>query len=237
MAEKNLSDYTIKYLFNFNNQIEKSFEIMLDSDSFIIDDEIGDVPDWALLNNIDCSICPLNKNEHKFCPLAKHMAVVIDFFQHLPSYQEVKVTVESNDRTTTKDTTVQVGVGSLMGIIMSCSGCPIVGKLRSLVRFHLPFAALEETEYRVISMYVFAQYLKMRKGEEPDWKLKKLKSLYEQIQTVNKNLVNKLSVVEMNDTSRNAVVTLSNFAEYIIWNLESIENLHLEELIQSFSEI
>lgn len=237
MTNSDDSKFSLKYSFNFNNKIEKSFDVELDSDSFIIDDESTPPPDWALLKNISCSNCTLDNVEHLYCPLAKHLAVVIDFFQNLPSYQEVTVKVESNERTTIKDTTVQVGVGSLMGIIMSCSGCPVLSKLRSLVRFHVPFALLEETEYRVISMYVFAQYLKMRKGEEADWDLGKLKSLYEQIQIVNKNLVNKLSIIEMNDTSRNAVVTLSNFAEYIMWNLESVENMHLEEFIQSFNEI
>jgi hypothetical protein len=237
MTENNSSNLSLRYSFNFNNNIEKVFDITLDSNSYIVDSGDETPPEWALLKNVACPNCPLDSTEHTYCPLAKHLAVVINFFQVLPSYQEVLVKVESNERTTYKDTTVQVGVGSLMGVIMSCSGCPIIGKLRSLARFHVPFAQLEETEYRVISMYVFAQYLKQLKHEEPDWDLKKLKSVYEQIQIVNKNLVNKLSIIEMNDTSRNAVVTLSNFAEYIMWNLESIETLHLEEFIQSFNEI
>ena len=236
--ENSSSEFHLKYSFNFGGNIEKSFDVNLDSKTlFILDSGNSKTPDWALLKEFKCSNCPLESSSTLYCPLAKHLAVVIEFFQNLPSFQEVTVRVESNERTTYKNTTVQIGVGSLMGIIMSCSGCPIVGKLRSLVRFHVPFAMLEETEYRVISMYVFAQYLKLLKGEETDWDLKNLKSLYENIQVVNKNIVNQLSDIEMNDTSRNAVVTLSNFAEYIMWNLEGIEHLHLEEFINSFYEI
>lgn len=232
------SEFRLRYSFNFGGNIEKTFDVNLDAKSlFILDSGNSQTPDWALLKNFKCSNCPLNTSSTLYCPLAKHLALVIEFFQNLPSYQEVTVVVESHERTTYKNTTVQIGVGSLMGIIMSCSGCPIVGKLRSLVRFHVPFALLEETEYRVISMYVFAQYLKLRKNEETDWDLVKLRNMYEQIQVVNKNIVNQLSNIEMNDTSRNAVVTLSNFAEYIMWNLEAIENLHLEEFIHSFYEI
>ena len=123
-----------------------------------------------------------------------------------------------------------------MGVIMTSSGCPVVGVLRPLIRFHLPFASLEETEYRIFSTYVFAQYFKFITGDKPDWELAKLKSAYEQIQIVNKNIVSKLSNVELNDTSRNAVVTLSSFAEYIIFNLEDKEYIHLRTMLKSFGE-
>ena len=119
---------------------------------------------------------------------------------------------------------------------MASSGCPIIGVLRPLVRFHLPFASLDETEYRVFSTYIFAQYFKFLTGEEPDWEMQKLKAAYEQIQIVNTSIVTKLSEVELNDTSRNAVVTLSSFAEYIIFNLQDREYLHLKNIFNLFGE-
>ena len=91
-------------------------------------------------------------------------------------------------------------------------------------------------EHGRILTYIFAQYLKFFTGEEPDWEMKKLKEAYEQIQIVNTSIVNKLSEVELNDTSRNAVVTLSSFAEYIIFNLEDREYLHLKDIFNLFGE-
>lgn len=237
MEEQNPDHIKFLYKFSFQNQIDVSFEIRINYKTLLIENDVSHITkDWTKLENFECPNCPLDKSRNEYCPLARNLAGVLDFFNSLPSYEKAKVSVETNDRTTTKQTTVQIGVGSLIGIIMASSGCPIIGVLRPLVRFHLPFASLEETEYRVFSTYVFAQYFKFITGEEPDWELKKLKAAYKQIQIVNTSIVTKLSDVELNDTSRNAVVTLSSFAEYIIFNLEDKEYIHLKDVFNSFGE-
>lgn len=227
-----------KYKFEFDNNTKKEFKVEIDPETLLVktEEEITP-PDWALLEKFKCPNCPLDLKKHKYCPLAKHMSVVIDFFTELPSFKEAKVMVETNERITYKHTTVQIGVGSLMGIIMASSGCPVIGELKPLVRFHLPFASLEETEYRVLSMYILAQYFKLKRNEQPDWDLLDLKRTYEEIQTVNKNVVVQLSDVEMNDSSRNAVVTLSNFAEFIIFGLEEKEFKHLQDFLKEFGDM
>lgn len=237
MEEQRPSQIKFLYQFTFREQITVSFEVKINYKTLLIENDVSHIDkEWTKLKNFECPNCPLDKSKNEYCPLAKNLAGVLDFFNTLPSYKEAKVSVETNDRTTYKQTTVQIGVGSLIGIIMASSGCPIIGVLRPLVRFHLPFASLEETEYRVFSTYVFAQYFKFITGEKPDWDLTKLKAAYEQIQIVNKNIVTKLSDVELNDTSRNAVVTLSSFAEYIIFNLEDKEYIHLKDVFNSFGE-
>ena len=237
METKSKEQLKFLYKFNFQEQITVSFELKINYETLIIENDVSHITDdWTKLKNFACPNCPLDESKIEFCPLAKNLAGVLKFFNALPSYKEATVSVETNERITYKQTTVQVGVGSLIGIIMASSGCPIIGVLRPLVRFHLPFASLEETEYRVFSTYVFAQYFKLITGDKPDWDLSKLKQAYEQIQIVNKNIVNKLSDVELNDTSRNAVVTLSSFAEYIIFNLEDKEYIHLKDVFNSFGE-
>ncbi|MBU0475297.1 MAG: hypothetical protein KKF62_14185 [Bacteroidetes bacterium] len=225
------------YKFNFKEQITVSFEIKINYQTLLIENNITHSDkEWTKLKNFKCPNCPLDEKENEFCPLAINLEGVLHFFNELPSYKEATVSVETNERITYKETTVQIGVGSLLGIIMASSGCPVIGVLRPLVRFHLPFASLEETEYRVFSTYIFAQYFKFITGGDPDWDLSKLKASYEKIQVVNRNIVTKLSDVELNDTSRNAVVTLSSFAEYIIFNLEDKEYIHLKDVFNSFGE-
>ena len=237
MNEDKTEQMNIVYKFNFNEQIILSFEVKINSETLLCENDVSEVkPEWGRMSNFKCSNCPLDEKEHEFCPMTKQLVQVIEFFNTLPSYQEADVSVETNERITSKHTTVQIGVGSLLGIIMSTSGCPIIGVLRPLVRFHLPFASLEETEYRVLSTYIFAQYFKFMTGGEPDWKLEKLKKAYEEIQIVNKNIVEKLSYVELQDTSRNAVVTLSSFAEFIIFNIEEKDYVQLRDIFNSFGE-
>jgi hypothetical protein len=237
MEEQNPDQIKFLYKFTFNQQIDVSFEVRINEKTLLIENDVSHITkDWTKLENFECPNCPLDKSQNEYCPLARNLAGILDFFNSLPSYEEANVSVETNDRTTSKQTTVQIGVGSLIGIIMASSGCPIIGVLRPLVRFHLPFASLDETEYRVFSTYIFAQYFKFLTGEVPDWEMQKLKAAYEQIQIVNTSIVTKLSDVELNDTSRNAVVTLSSFAEYIIYNLEDREYLHLKEIFNLFGE-
>ncbi len=66
-----------------------------------------------------------------------------------------------------------------MGIYMVTSGCPVMGKLKPMVKFHLPFASGEETSYRMVTMYLLAQFFKYKNGKEPDWDLKNLVKIYD----------------------------------------------------------
>ena len=146
MEEQNPDHIKFLYKFSFQSQIEVSFEVRINYKTLLIENDVSHIKkDWTRLENFECPNCPLDKSRNEYCPLARNLAGVLDFFNTLPSYEKAKVSVETNDRTTTKQTTVQIGVGSLIGIIMASSGCPIIGVLRPLVRFHLPFASLEET--------------------------------------------------------------------------------------------
>ena len=62
-----------------------------------------------------------------------------------------------------------------------------------MVRFHLPFATREETMYRVVAMYLMAQYFRQRNGLEPDWEMADLVHMYEDVTVVNKSFVDRLN--------------------------------------------
>ncbi|MCF8262412.1 MAG: hypothetical protein K9J12_16675 [Melioribacteraceae bacterium] len=210
-----------KYKFVFNESIEKEFEIKIESDSLnIIKDENDNLPEWTLLENFKCSNCPLDSNEVKHCPVATNLVDIIEFFSDIPSYEEVRIYVESSDRNYFKDSSVQDGVSSFVGILMTTSGCPVLGKLKPLVRYHLPFASLEETEFRVFAMYSLAQIAKLKLGEKPDFDMVGLKHIYEEILKTNLNIASKIADVEMKDTSINALVGLNNFADSVSFSLD-----------------
>lgn len=226
------------YRFNFKDGRKKTFNIELDEKTLqIIKPPTDNPPDWAKMDYFQCPNCPLNKEEHQYCPLALYLSDVIEFFNDTPSFLKAMIIVENNERGTYKYTAVQAGVSSLMGIIMAVSGCPIVGKLKPMVRFHLPFASLDETEFRVLSMYILAQYFHFKDGKETDWALDNLRNLYSQIQKVNRNIVEKLAEIEMKDTNRNAVIALSNYADFISLKLTEEEIETLRDFLDVFLEI
>lgn len=225
---------SFKYKFVFEDGTEKIFKLNLDADKLeLIHNNELEKPDWALHDNFACPLeCHLKK-ESKYCPIAINIHNIIKQFGSMPSFQKVKVYVETENRTYFKETSLQAGIGSLFGIIMPTSGCPTLGKLKPLVKYHLPFASIDETEFRVFSMYMLAQFLAMKKNIKADWEMKKLKQLYEDIQSINRNIAQRIADLEKLDASINSVIVLNNFADSVSFSLE--ENLsNFEKLFESW---
>jgi len=119
-----------------------------------------------LLRYHQCANCPLDEGAHPHCPIAANISRIVEKFNDLISHDRVNVVVVTDERTYAKDTTVQMGLSPLLGIIMTTSGCPVMEQLKPMVRFHLPFASLEETIFRMVSMYLVAQYLRSRRARQ-----------------------------------------------------------------------
>ena len=115
---------------------------------------------------------------------------------------------------------VTLCTGSECSSSMATSACPHLRPLKPLARFHLPFANLEETTYRIISMYLTAQYLQMRRGLAPDWDLKGLVHIYEDVQQVNRHFSRRLEALNAEDASTNALAILDTFANYIAFTID-----------------
>ncbi len=229
MAEnKNL---IFNYSFRYSDGTIKKLTLELDNQTLSFINKDTNTPSWAKLDNNRCPNCKLDLKENEFCPIAKNLTGVVKMFQNSDSSEKVEVTLKSNDRIYIKQTTIQRGLSSLIGIIMTTSGCTILDKLRPLVRYHLPLASLDETRFRVISMYLIAQYYREENGLEPDWKLNDLSKIYAEIQIVNKFFCDRLISMKMEDASINALTILNCFANYIPFSLS--ENL-LSNMDSSF---
>jgi heterodisulfide reductase subunit C len=212
---------TYNYKFIFNNRVEKEFNIELDRVTFnLIQKEDKVCPEWTKLSCFKCPNCTLN-DQYELCPIAVNMVDVVDYFSNFVSHEPVEVIVTAQERKYIKRVNLQHGVSSLIGIYMVTSGCPILEKLKPMVRFHLPFATIEETKYRAISMYLLAQYFLYQRGIQPDWDLKKLAETYENIRVVNENFCKRLRTIEGKDANLNAVVVLDIFADSVNFSIDS----------------
>ena len=123
--------------------------------------------------------------------------------------------METQERKYLKKVPLQVGLSSLLGIYMVTTGCPILEKLKPMVRYHLPFASIEETTYRSVTMYLLAQFFLLRRKNKPDWNLDNLAAIYNDIQVVNKNVCDKLQEIISRDAAANALIKLDYSALYI----------------------
>lgn len=182
-----------------------------------------------MLKNFRCPNCTLPETEI-YCPLAIHLCGIIGLFGNFFSYDKVDLLISTEEREYNKITSMQSAISSFMGVIMVSSGCPIMGRLKPMVKFHLPFSTLEETQYRVLSIYLLAQYFKWENGQEADWEMKELTVIYEDNRTVNLNISKKIADQGMKDACVNSVVILNNFADYISLNLDDNTLQEIERL-------
>lgn len=215
-----IAELIFNYTFKFENGKEKFFNIKIDRQTLnFISPENVHIPEWTKLKYFKCSHCPLDETKHEYCPLAKNLSGVIMEFEGFASYDIAEITIETEIRQFKKITSLQVGLGSLLGVLMVASDCPVMGKLKPMMRFHLPFATIEETDYRVLSTYLLAQFVIWKNGGEPDWNMDKLVNLYDDIKTLNQNVCRKISETVSKDASVNAIVTLNSFAEHVTFIL------------------
>ncbi|MCK4532425.1 hypothetical protein KAU39_01455 [bacterium] len=226
------------YKFMFDSGIEKEFKIVLDKKNLnlIQKEESGEYSEWTKLNFFKCSNCPLDEKKHEFCPTALSLVDVFKSFSSFISYDKVTVIIETEARKYMKHTTVQNALSSLMGIYMVTTGCPIMEKLKPMICYHLPFATEEETKYRVLTMYLFAQYFLFKKGKKPDWELKKLVDIYNDIQIVNKNFCKRISAIQTEDASINALIVLDCFVSFVTFAINQKMPDQIENLFSAYLE-
>ncbi len=203
----------IIYSYRFKNGSITTFNLLLDDQTLgLILEKKQDPPVWTLLNHKRCENCPLDAQVRTYCPIALNFADIAEQFKDMLSYESVGVTVTTADRTYTKDTTIQQGLSPLIGIIMTTSGCPIMEHLKPMVRFHLPFASLDETIFRMVSMYLMVQYYRHHDGKPAEWGLDGLLKVYGEVSIVNRDFANRLRDAAKKDANINALVNLDCFA-------------------------
>lgn len=162
-------------------------------------------PDWTRLDFRRCPNCPLSPAEHRHCPAARDLAPTIGAFARIISYHEASVEVVTPERVVRRDGQVQDALGSLVGLIMASSACPILGRMRGLARTHLPFSSLEETLLRSVGAYLLRQLLVQKQGGVPDWDLSGLKAHYADLEILNRAFKKRVNAAAEQDSTLNAV--------------------------------
>ena len=183
---------------------------------------------WTSLEYHKCENCPLKPKDHPHCPVALDIEEVAKKFSSLLSWKKAEVWVHTEERSYSKTCDLQTGLRSMLGLMMALSMCPILSKLNPLAASHLPFATFQETVSRVVGNYLIRQFLKDQKGEEPDWSLTDLKSMYKELVTVNFSMLERIRAACEKDANMNAIS--------ILFSMSSIVNMALEEQLDEMVE-
>lgn len=233
MNKKNL---IYKYEFVFEDNSRELFNIQLNPETLdFIQSEESPLPAWTELDNFKCENCKLKSSVHTHCPIAKNLVDIFPPFKNKLSYENALVRVETKDRTYELKTSIQKGLSSMLGILMVTSGCPTMNILRPMVRFHLPFATIDETMFRSACSYLLGQFFRYKNGKSVDWYMNNLSTAYESIQIINVGMTQRLRSISDKDAGANAVIVLDIFAKELPYSI--LDGLtKLEHLYKDFIE-
>jgi hypothetical protein len=206
----------IDYSFRFSDNTLKAFNIRLEKNSLRFVPQRDTIPPaWAELGRNRCSNCTLEEQGNKYCPVALNISGTAEEFKDYFAYENVSVSVNTAERAYSKDTSIQEGLSALIGIIMVTSGCPVMEYLKPMVRFHLPFASLSETIFRMTSVYLMSQFFLKEEGRPSDWNLDRISDIYSEVSQVNRDFALRLAEAAKKDANANALVNLDCFAAMI----------------------
>lgn len=230
-----MENRTVKYIFKFDDDTQEVFNVDLgDNNSKLVSEIMTDPPQWINLDFHQCPNCTFDIKTHAQCPLAASLVNIVKSFEKIISYDEVDVTVVTEERSILKHTSAQQAISSLMGLVIANSGCPFTDFFKPMAYFHLPFASEEETICRATSMYLLSQFFVEQKNGKGDFKLDGLKQIYNNMQTVNMAITERLRFASKTDSSVNAIIILGLFAKgipYVIEDsLEEIQDLFTASL-------
>ncbi len=224
----------LKMTFGFKlaSTVEKKIDIYLNGETLALIREKSETPpEWARLEYKQCSNCPLNTTLTPYCPVAVNLSNIVQEFKDVTGADRAIVSVFVKERAYVKECSMQEGLSPLLGIVMTTSGCPVMEPLKPMVRYHLPFASLDETVFRMISMYLMAQFLRARAGKKPEWTLDGLTRIYGEVKKVNKDFGARMQSAAKNDANIHALVNLNVFAVMVPIEAEKT----LQEITASFA--
>lgn len=221
---------TYLYMFEFADRNPVEFQVSLDPQSNCSATCPVNPPEWTRLQYHQCSICSLDPHACPYCPVALNISELVITFNDVKSYQPCKVVCISSERVVSKQTTVQDGIASIVGLQMAISGCPVMDFFRPMARFHLPFATVDESIFRVVACYLLTQLYKSGQTQQFTSDLADIKDLYARVKNVNKGMLERIKNVSVSDADRNAIVTLNSLAQILEMEIDA----NLETLAHIF---
>jgi len=228
-----VSENTLRYQFRFPDGNEAFFEVPIEGEEAA--GGLGDLPEWTKLEFHQCPNCPLAPETTPVCPLAESISGLVQRFESVLSYDQVTVEVEHGSCRVSGHVTAQQGLSALMGLVMSTSGCPHTEFFRPMARYHLPLASQDDTIYRAASMYMLAQYFRVKAGKDPDFSFEGLGRIYRNIQEVNRAMAARVRAAISHDAAVNAIVVLDFFAQSLPFAIED-ELVDLSEVFTPYLE-
>jgi len=145
----------IRYDFQLPDNSREAFKFELNAKNLELKGSVPkSLPPWTQLEYHQCANCQLDDAAHPYCPLAANIHNIVQRFDGLNSYDQITVEVVTDQRWIAQRTTAQLGISSMMGLVIAACGCPHTAFFKPMAWFHLPLASEEETLFRASSFYM-----------------------------------------------------------------------------------
>lgn len=226
IEDKRKKPLSFLYVFKFQDGQTRSVKIDLSADALQLEPSTTEPPEWAALGFHQCDGCALDSAKHEHCPVALNLAPMVKEFSGRASNDPAFVCVYTARRDYSKSTSLQDGLSSLFGIVMTTSGCPAMDYLRPLVRYHQPFATMHENVFRTAAMYLLMQFARKRRSLQPDWEMRRFEKIYTSIHKVNEGIARRLKAASGMEAPALALTKLDQSATLVPFLIDEL----LEEL-------
>lgn len=215
--------YDIRYPEGSHDRIT----VRMDDDGNIDVDADFQPPDWARLSFHQCTHCTLDPAKHEYCPIASNIAFLFPESFSSTSWQDVTLTVSTETRRYSGETTLQRALGSLFGLICSLSECPHTRALKPMGIFHLPLSNDRETLVRAASFFLLKRYLEHLRNPAISVDLGEMETTYKNLKILNRGLAQRFRGDGSSDAAANAFVLLDILARDVDFELEEqLDALH-----------
>ncbi len=215
-----MDSVSITYKITLPEKTEQ-FDFKLDAESFELQNPAPkNPPDWAKLDHKKCSHCPLNSQEHPYCPVAMRLHDIVERFHNTTSIDIVEMEIVTDERRVIQKTALQRAVASMLELVFPASGCPKTDHMRPLARFHLPLASEEENIFRVTGMYLLGQYFRSTTAKGGQIEFQGLIELYAELGIMNKAIASRLQGATRSDSVKNAITLLDMYSTLVPLLLE-----------------
>jgi hypothetical protein len=214
---------SVIYQLQLQDGTDRRYEVDIDRPDRMAEQNHESHPDWTRLDNLQCSNCPFDCTQYRYCPAAIEFEEVAAHFANTASIERADVWVHTPERSYFKNCDMQTMLKSLYGLTMASGACPILSRLKPLAYFHLPFATLEETVHRLVGTYLVNQYLHQYDGTaKPDWELRGIQDLYKELKVVNLALMKRIRQASKDDANINAIQTFISISSIVEMGIDDI---------------
>ncbi len=209
----------ITYDFALEDGSAWNYVLRFDDTHRYLSPECKEVKNWTRLGSNKCPNCPLPETQVQ-CPVARNLDRIVEDSKNTLSCTRAVVTVATKERSYVKHCATQEGLRSLFGVVMASSGCPHLDWLRPLARFHLPFADVDETLWRVLSLQLLSQYFGKNEVSH-EASMIKIQRLYKEVEAVNHAFIQRVRSYCQADADKNAIAALDVYVQMFPYQLQS----------------